>query len=265
MAQILDGKALSGQILENLKTDIAHTVAEGAPPPGLGILTVGNNPASRTYVRNKLKKAARAGFYTRHISLPQQATQAEVLEAVRTLNTDPAVHGFIVQLPLPQGLDEDQILSAVSPAKDADGFHPENLGRIVAGHPRIFPATPAGVMRLLRAYEIPTEGKHVVIAGRSRIVGKPLSLMMADREGGNAAVTLIHSRVPGPERFTRQADIFVSAVGRPRLWKAGHFRPGVTIIDVGINYDEEGNLCGDVDFPSVEPMAPAPSPPSPAA
>jgi len=250
---ILDGKTLSKQILKEITSEVARYKLQGLPAPGLGIITSGQDPAGQVYVRSKLKKAAAAGFQTFHRHVE---TEEELLNTVTEFNEHSGIDGYIVQLPLPAGFRTDKVIEAVSPAKDADGFHPLNLGKIFYENPPVYPATPAGVIRLLQHYHISAEGKHVVIAGRSQIVGKPLAMMFLQKKAyANATVSVIHGRTSDPVSLIRQADIFISAVGKPKIWKKDHFKPGAVIIDVGINADEDGNLCGDVDFDEVKEVA----------
>jgi methylenetetrahydrofolate dehydrogenase (NADP+)/methenyltetrahydrofolate cyclohydrolase len=247
---ILDGRSLSKIILEEIKTEVEHLLQRNLPRPGLGIITVGNDPAGQVYVRNKLKKAGKTGFHTVHKHI--ENSEKELLESIEEFNTNPGIHGFIVQLPLPGGMDANAVIERINPGKDADGFHPVNLGRIINENPVIFPATPAGIIEFFKHYGIETQGKHVVVAGRSRIVGKPLAMMLASKSAyANATVTLIHSRTKNPEAYIRQADIFISAVGRAKIWNSRHISQNTVVIDVGINTDENGKLCGDVDFEDV--------------
>jgi len=256
---ILDGKTLSRKILDDLAEQTRHLRAQGYPAPGLGIITVGCDPAGRVYVKSKLKKAGAAGFATFHRHIEQR--EEALLRAIDEFNRNPAIHGYIVQLPLPDHIDSRAVIAAIDPGKDADGFHPLNLGNIMQENALIYPATPAGILRILQAYEINPEGKHVVIAGRSQIVGKPLAMMLLQKKpDGNATVTVIHSRTPQPYHHTRRADIFISAIGKPKIWKKEHFKPGVIVIDVGINASPDGNLCGDVDFEDVSQVASAITP-----
>ncbi len=251
MTQLLDGKKLSRLILDEISLEVKQLQDKGFPAPGLGIITVGHDPAGQVYVRNKLKKARKTGFNTYHKHI--EHSEKELIEAINEFNRNTAIHGYIVQLPLPRSIDTDKIIERIAPHKDADGFHPVSLGRIINENPVVFPATPAGIIEILRHYRIQTEGKHIVVAGRSRIVGKPLAMMLASKYPfGNATVTLIHSRTVNPEKYIRQADIFISAVGQTKVWNARHIKEGSVVIDVGINTDENGKLCGDIDFDLVK-------------
>ncbi len=259
--KILNGKEVARYIKEKLQTGAEAFYSQTGRKPGVGIILCGDNPASKVYVRNKLKTAEKLGFAT----FPEifEADSKKLLRAVERFNEHPEIDGYIIQLPLPSelGLNENELLEKIDPAKDADGFHPFNLGKTLNESGDIFPATPAGILEILKYYRIPTEGKHVVIAGRSTIVGKPLALLLARRnDPGNAAVTLIHSRIKNPEEYIRRADIFISSVGIPRLWNRRHISPGTVVIDVGINRDENGKLCGDVDFEDVYPIVAAITP-----
>ncbi len=259
MTQILDGKKLAGILLEKLEQRIENVRKQGYPSPGLGIITAGDDPAGEVYVRNKLKKASELGFFTKHIKA--ESDEKKLMEIINSFNRDSKIHGYIVQLPLPENINEKKIIESISPQKDADGFHPLNLGKIITESALVYPATPFGITELFKHYQIKTEGKHIVIAGRSVIVGKPMAMMNVSKSAfGNAAVTLLHSRVENPEFYTQQADIFISSVGKPKIWKKEHFKPGVIVIDVGINTDEQGKLCGDVDFDDVKRIAKAITP-----
>ncbi len=242
----LDGRQTARHITLQLQKTVSELTALGHRPPGLGIIQVGNDPASSVYVKNKLLTARETGIKTFYL---RPAPQPEALyEAIDRLNADGEVDGFIVQLPLPSGWDVQAVMERIRPDKDADGFHPLNLGRLLAGRPYIVPATPGGILRLLEHYGISPAGKHMVIAGRSNIVGKPLAVWAASNHpGGNATVTLIHSRTPEPEKLIRTADIFVSAIGKPKYWPASVIKEGAVVIDVGINRDRDGQLCGDID------------------
>ena len=232
--------------------------------PCLAAILVGENAASQVYVRNKQKACEKSGIASRLHKLPAETTQAELLALVEQLNRDPAVHGILVQLPLPQQIDEATILVAVNPMKDVDAFHPENVGRIVQGRPRFLPCTPHGIRELLQRKKIPIAGSHVVVLGRSDIVGKPIAIMLLQRgRGGNATVTVCHSRTKNLACLTRQADILIVAIGRAEFVTADMVKPGAMVIDVGINRTETG-LVGDVHFAAV-PESPDRSRPCPAA
>jgi methylenetetrahydrofolate dehydrogenase (NADP+)/methenyltetrahydrofolate cyclohydrolase len=238
---ILDGRALA----RRLNQGIVRPAVEGMDrPPGLAVVLVGENPASQVYVRRKTLVAGRVGFLHRQIDLPMEISQAELLACIATLNRDPAIDGILVQLPLPAHLDTQAVLDAVDPTKDVDGFHPENAGRLAQGRPRFVPCTPLGVMRLLEDAEVPLEGAHAVVIGRSDIVGKPMAHLLLHQ---NATVTLCHSRTRDLAAHVARADVVVAAVGRPRMVQGDWIKEGAAVIDVGINRLEDGALCGDVD------------------
>ena len=248
MAVRIDGKALAAKV----KARAAEGAKDLPRKPGLAVILVGDNQASRVYVTGKEKDCAECGFLSFEYKLPAETTQAELLELIDRLNGDEAVDGILVQLPLPKGLDEDQVLNAIRPDKDVDCFHPFNVGRLVIGDPVFLPCTPAGVMEMLKEYDIPVAGKHCVVLGRSNIVGKPMGALLLQQSG---TVTTCHSRTPELASVTRQADILVSAVGRVGLVTADMVKEGAVVIDVAMNRNAEGKLCGDVDYASVEPKA----------
>ena len=248
MAVRIDGKALAAKV----KARAAEGAKDLPRKPGLAVILVGDNQASRVYVTGKEKDCAECGFQSFEHKLPAETTQTELLELIDRLNRDEAVDGILVQLPLPKGLDEDQVLNAIRPDKDVDCFHPFNVGRLVIGDPVFLPCTPAGVMEMLKEYDIPVAGKHCVVLGRSNIVGKPMGALLLQQSG---TVTTCHSRTPDLASFTRQADILVSAVGRVGLVTADMVKEGAVVIDVAMNRNAEGKLCGDVDYASVEPKA----------
>jgi methylenetetrahydrofolate dehydrogenase (NADP+) / methenyltetrahydrofolate cyclohydrolase len=261
MAQILDGK----QLAQTMQAEIAAKVAEFAHKkglrPGLAAVLVGDNPASQVYVRNKRKACETVGMQSWLHSLPATTTQDELLHRITELNTDPAVNGILVQLPLPKQIDENQIINAVAPLKDVDGFGPESLGLLTAGYPRFLPCTPLGVQQILVRNNIKIEGQHVVIVGRSNIVGKPLAMMLMQKaDGANATVTVCHSKSHDLAGLTRQADIVVVAIGQAHFLKKDMVRPGAVVIDVGINRTADGKLVGDVDFAGVSEVASALTP-----
>jgi methylenetetrahydrofolate dehydrogenase (NADP+)/methenyltetrahydrofolate cyclohydrolase len=227
--------------------------------PGLATVLVGDNPASAVYVRNKHRACANAGFASFRHELPAATTQAELLALIARLNADQAVHGILVQMPLPKHIDEAAVIDAVPPLKDVDGFGTASLGLLAAGRPRFLACTPFGVMKILERSGIPIAGKHAVIVGRSNIVGKPLALMLGQK-GVDATVTVCHSRTPDIGSFTRAADIVVMAIGQAGFLKADMVRPGQTVIDVGTNHRADKTLCGDVDFPGVSPVVAAITP-----
>lgn len=257
---ILDGKALSQQIKEEIAAEVAEWVAAGHRPPHLAAVLVGQDGASRTYVDHKVSSCARVGFASTLIERPEDITQEDLLGIVHGLNEDPDVDGFIVQLPLPAHIDAQAVIEAVDPAKDVDGFHPSNMGNLALGLPGFVPATPAGIMTLLDRYGVETEGRHAVIIGRSGIVGTPMSLLLS-RGGnpGNCTVTLCHSRTRDLAMHCRQADILIAAVGRPGMVTADMVKDGAVVIDVGITRVDAPDtkrgfrLLGDVDFGDVAP------------
>lgn len=254
-AAILDGKALAEEIRAETAQKTAAFIAAGGVTPCLAAVLVGENPASQVYVRNKQKACEKAGIASRLHKLPKETSEAELLDLIADLNADPAVHGILVQLPLPKGIAEAKILQAVSPLKDVDAFHPENVGRIVQGRPRFLPCTPHGIQQLLIRKKIPIAGSHVVVLGRSDIVGKPMALMLMQRgPGGDATVTVCHSRTRDLPCVTRQADILIVAIGQAKFVTAPMVKPGAVVIDVGINRTESG-LVGDVDYPAVAEVA----------
>ena len=254
-AIVLDGKALAAEMQADLAVEVAEFIENNSVFPCLAAVLVGENPASEVYVRNKRQACERAGIDSQLHRLPSETPLEELLALVHKLNKAPEVHGILVQLPLPSGIDESRVLGAVNPLKDVDAFHPENVGRIVQGRPRFLPCTPHGIQQLLIRRSIPTAGRHVVIVGRSDIVGKPLANMLVQRNPeADATVTVCHSRTPNLAEITRLADILVVAIGRPRFVRAEMVKPGAVVIDVGINRTEQG-LAGDVDFDSVREVA----------
>jgi methylenetetrahydrofolate dehydrogenase (NADP+)/methenyltetrahydrofolate cyclohydrolase len=260
-AQILDGKTLSEKIQQQLRQRLDSLQTQVGRPAGLAVLMVGDNPASAAYVRNKERACSKVGIasFSRHF--PADTSQQELAAAIAKLNQDSRVDGILVQLPLPDSLDAISLLLAINPAKDVDGLHPLNLGRLVRGEAGLRSCTPAGVMRLLQEYDIPIAGKQAVVVGRSILVGKPLSLMLLEE---NATVTVAHSRTPDLGEVTRNADILIAAVGKPGLITAEMVKPAAVVIDVGINRvptpDGKGKLVGDVDFAAVAKVAGAITP-----
>ncbi len=259
-ANVLDGKAIAGEIQAELAEQVTTWTEKHQVTPCLAALLVGDDPASQVYVRNKQRACKRVGLESQLHRLPANTTQQQVLDLVNQLNNDPAVHGILVQLPMPASIDASPVLDAIDPAKDVDAFHPENVGRLVQGRPRFLPCTPHGIQQLLHRYQIDVAGKRVVIVGRSDIVGKPLALMLMQRNCAlgpaavNATVTVCHSRTPDLPAITRQADILVAAIGQPQFVRADMVQPGATVIDVGINLTDDG-LVGDVDFEAVKEVA----------
>ncbi len=249
-ARILDGKALSLQMQAELAQEVTAFRAAKGVQPGLATVLIGDDPASAVYVRNKHRGCEKAGIASFKHDLPASTTQAEALALIGRLNADPAVHGILVQLPLPRHIDEAAVTDAVSPLKDVDGFGPTSLGLLTAGRPRFLACTPHGVVKILERSGIPVAGRHAVIVGRSNIVGKPLALMLGQK-GVDATVTVCHSRTPDIASFTRNADIVIMAIGKADFLTADMVRPGQTVIDVGINARPDRTLTGDVDFPRV--------------
>lgn len=261
-ARMLDGKALAQQLQAELRGEVAAFIQRTGITPGLDVVLVGENPASEVYVRNKHTATEKAGMRGALHKLPASTSKEELLAVVERLNRDPAVHGILVQLPLPPQIPSDAILAAIDPSKDVDAFHAENVGLLVQGRPRFLPCTPHGVVQILQRCGIPTAGKHAVIVGRSDIVGKPLANMLVQK-GLDCTVTVCHSRTADLSSITRQADILVAAIGVPRFVKADMVKPGAVVIDVGINRVEEAGkskLCGDVDFDAVKEVASAITP-----
>lgn len=259
---LLDGKKISNEIKAEIKEEVAAMKARGEKVPHLAAVLVGNDGASLTYVGSKVRSCKRIGFESTLIHLPEETTEKELLDQVERLNADPDIDGYIVQLPLPKHIDEQKVLMAVDPDKDADGFHPTNFGKMALDMPSFIPATPYGIMELLRRYEVPLEGQHVVVIGRSHIVGRPISILMSQKEKpGNATVTLTHSRTRDLASITRQADVIVSALGVPGFLKADMVKDGVVIIDVGITRVPDASrekgyyITGDVDFDPVSQKA----------
>lgn len=251
-AQLLDGKALAQQIRERIAKDTAELVAKTGVRPGLAAILVGDDPASKLYVRNKQKACDAAGIYVDENRLPASTTQAELLALIEKVNADPKVHGILVQLPLPKHIDSRVILEAVSPLKDADGFHPHNIGRLVEGMPLFTPCTPKGIIKMIESTGIPIEGARAVVVGRSNIVGKPAALLLLHR---NATVTVCHSKTRDLPGVCREADILVVAIGKAKFVTADMVKPGAVVIDVGVNRLDDGTFVGDVDFEPVRQKA----------
>ena len=256
MAIRIDGKVISTQIKDELKEKVAALKAEGTEVT-LAVIQVGNDPASSVYVGNKKKACEYIGVRSLAYELPEETTQQELLDIIADLNKREDVNGILVQLPLPKHFNEEEILLALSPLKDVDGFHPENVGNLSIGRKGFVSCTPAGVIELLKRTGIEMEGKECVVLGRSNIVGKPMSMLML-RE--NATVTVCHSRTKNLKEITKRADILIVAIGKPRFVTAEYVKEGATVIDVGIHRDENNKLCGDVDFVQVEPIAGAITP-----
>ena len=252
MAQIIDGKALAAKLQGHLAEKTERLKEETGLVPGLVVILVGDNPASQVYVRNKERSALAAGFRSEVVRVPDTITQEELLDLIAKYNQDPAWHGILVQLPLPKHIDEEAVLLAIDPEKDVDGFHPLNMGRLWSGHPVMIPSTPAGIMEMFHEYGIDLEGKNVVVIGRSNIVGKPMVQLLLAK---NATVTLTHSRTHNLAKVAAKADILVVAIGHAKFVTADFVKPGAVVIDVGMNRDENGKLCGDVDYEAVAPLA----------
>ncbi len=263
--QILDGKATAAAIREEIATEVKSWIAAGKPAPMLAAVLVGDDPASQVYVRNKEKACQNAGIDSQVIRKPASTTTAELLDLLAELNADRRVNGILVQLPLPKAIDAQRVLDAVLPAKDVDAFAPENVGLLVQGRPRFLPCTPHGVMQILARYGHTVAGKHVVVIGRSDIVGKPMSMMLVQKDIGfgpafaNATVTICHSQSENLASITRTADILIAAVGRANLVTSDMVKPGAVVIDVGINRVGDA-LVGDVDFQAVSQVASAITP-----
>lgn len=251
MAQRMDGKAVSAQVKEAVFQEVEALKAQGIRP-GLAVVIVGDDPASRIYVNNKKKACEATGIYSEEYALPAGTTQAELLDLIRTLNEKPEISGILVQSPLPEGLDEAAVVETIDPKKDVDAFHAYNVGKIMIGDYTFLPCTPAGVIELIRSAGIEIAGKTCVVVGRSNIVGKPMAMLLLHNNG---TVTICHSRTKNLPEVCRTADILVSAVGKAHFITADMVRPGAVVIDVGMNRDEHGKLCGDVDFEAVEPIA----------
>ena len=252
MTQVIDGKALAAKMQGKLAEKTAKLKAETGLVPGLVVILVGENPASQVYVRNKERSALAAGFRSEVVRVPDTISQEELLGLIAKYNADPAWHGILVQLPLPKHIDEEAVLLAIDPEKDVDGFHPLNMGRLWSGHPVMVPSTPAGIMEMFREYGIELEGKRAVVIGRSNIVGKPMAQLLLAK---NATVTLTHSRTHNLAAIAKTADILVVAIGRAKFVTPDYVKEGAVVIDVGMDRDENGKLCGDVDYEAVAPIA----------
>ena len=253
---IIDGKKISTEIKDELKEQVAKLKADGVEVT-LAVVKVGEDPASAVYVRNKEKACEYIGINSKKIEMPEETTEEELLKLVDNLNTDPAINGILVQLPLPKHIDENKILLAIDPMKDVDGFHPVNVGKMVIGEESFLPCTPAGIIEMIKRSGLDIEGKECVIIGRSNIVGKPMAILML-RE--NATVTVTHSRTKDLPEVCKRADIIVAALGKAKFVTKDFVKEGAIIIDVGMDRDEDGKLCGDVDFDEVEPIASAITP-----
>jgi methylenetetrahydrofolate dehydrogenase (NADP+)/methenyltetrahydrofolate cyclohydrolase len=251
MAQLIDGNALSTRLRAEVAQRALALKARGITP-GLAVVLVGDNPASQVYVRNKVKACEAGGLHSVLEKYEAQLSQSQLLQRIAALNADPAIHGILVQLPLPPHIDAQTVIEAISPAKDVDGFHVASAGALMTGLPGFWPCTPYGCMKMLESIGYELKGKHAVVIGRSNIVGKPMALMLLQQD---ATVTICHSRTPDLKAHTLQADVIVAAVGRRDVLRADMVKPGAVVIDVGMNRNDEGKLCGDVDFAGVSQVA----------
>jgi len=254
---ILHGKPVAEKVLGDVRAGVERFRAASGVTPTLAVVLIGDDPASQVYVRNKKRAADSVGIATQDFIHPAGLGQSELLDLVRRLNADRSIHGVLIQLPLPKGLNEDEVIATLAPAKDADGLHPENLGRLLAGAPATVPCTPAGCIEILDHYGAKLEGAEAVVIGRSRLVGKPLAQLLLAR---HATVTMCHTRTRDLAGHARRADILCVAAGRPRMVTGDMVKPGAWVIDVGVNRLDTGKLAGDVDFDSVEPVAAAITP-----
>ena len=255
--QILEGKPVAAKVLAEVKAGVAALAARTGVQPTLAVILVGEDPASQIYVRLKKRAADDMGISARDYLFPQGCSQAELLETIAKINADPAIHGILLQLPLPKGMDEDQAVAAIAPAKDADGLHPVSLGNLLGGKPSAVPCTPAGCIEILDYYGIPIEGADAVVVGRSRLVGKPLAQLLLAR---NATVTMCHTRTRDLAGHCRRADILCVAAGKPRMITGDMVKEGAVVVDVGVNRLDTGKLAGDVDFDSASTRARAITP-----
>lgn len=249
---IIDGKQLSQSLKDEMKTEVVELAARYGRKPCLDVIIVGNNPASRSYVRGKIKATEYCGFDGELIELPEEVSEAELLQTIDTLNHNESVDGILVQLPLPKHINEQKVIDTISPEKDVDGFHPENVARLWLNQPCIYPCTPKGIIVLLERAGVELAGKHAVVIGRSNIVGKPVAKLLLDK---NCTVTIAHSRTRNLPALCREADILVAAVGKAKMVTADFVKQGAAVIDVGINRTEDGHLVGDVDFEAVKDIA----------
>lgn len=252
MAKLISGKAISAALRTQIREETAALRENHGIHPGLAVVLVGNDPASQIYVRNKQKACEEVGFRAFEYRLNENSTQEQLLDLIRVLNKDDKVHGILVQLPLPKHIDEQTVILTITPEKDVDAFHPMNVGRIMIGNYEFLPCTPAGVMELIDSTGVDLNGANCVVVGRSNIVGKPMAMLLLHR---NATVTICHSRTRNLAEVCAGADILVSAVGKPHFIRADMVKDGAVVIDVGMNHDENGKLCGDVEFAEVEPKA----------
>jgi len=251
VANLINGKEISSQMKETLKGNVAELIQKGVTP-GLAVVLVGNNSASRTYVNSKHKACNAIGVYSEVIELPENVTEEELLKVVNQLNHEDKIHGILVQLPLPKHISEVKVIETISPLKDVDGFHPINIGRMMTGQDALLPCTPFGILKMIQTTGISITGKHVVVIGRSNIVGKPVGQLFLNE---NATVTYTHSRSKNITELTKQADILIVAIGVAKFVTAEYVKDGAIVIDVGMNRDENGKLCGDVNFDEVKEVA----------
>lgn len=256
MAQIISGKVISAAVKERIAAEVEVLKAQGTTP-GLAVIIVGSDPASQVYVGSKERTCIELGMYSEKYELPEETTNEELLALIERLNNDDKIHGILCQLPLPKHLDEKKVIDAIIPQKDVDAFHVQNVGKIMIGDYDFLPCTPAGIMEMLKYSNIDPKGKHCVVIGRSNIVGKPMAMLMLHAD---ATVTICHSRTVNLKEICKKADILVASVGRPKFVTADMVKPGAVVIDVGINRDENGKLCGDVDYENVEPLCSAITP-----
>ena len=256
MAKIISGKVISASVKERIAAEVSELKAKGTVP-GLAVIIVGTDPASQVYVGSKERTCIELGMYSEKYELPEETTNEELLALVDRLNNDDKIHGILCQLPLPKHLDEKAVIDSIVPEKDVDAFHVQNVGKIMIGNYDFLPCTPAGIMEMLSYSGINPKGKHCVVIGRSNIVGKPMAMLMLHAD---ATVTICHSKTQNLKEICREADILIASVGRPKFVTADMVKPGAVVIDVGINRDENGKLCGDVDFSAVEPLCSAITP-----
>lgn len=250
-ADIIKGKELAHKLKEEMSKEVLQLKEQGLVPH-LTVILIGDNPASRSYVKGKKKASGETGISSDVIEMPVSTSENELLQKIHQLNNDQSVHGILVQLPLPEQIDEQHVIEAISPAKDVDGFHPINIGRMITGEDTLLPCTPYGILTMLKSYDVTIEGKHAVVIGRSNIVGKPVGQLLLNE---NATVTYCHSKTTNLIDFTSKADILIVAVGRPNAIREEHVKKGAAVIDVGINRLDDGSLTGDVDFDGVSEKA----------
>lgn len=250
-ATIISGKELAKQKREQMKVEVERLEKSGLKP-GLAVILVGNNPASRSYVKGKEKASTEVGIYSRLIEMPGETTEAELLAEIDRLNSDDSIHGILVQLPLPAQINEKLVIERIDPAKDVDGFHPISIGKMMIGEETFLPCTPFGIVEMIKSIGVELEGKHVVVIGRSNIVGKPVGQLLLNE---NATVTYCHSRTKNLAEMTKQADVLVVAIGKANVIGAEHIKPGAVVIDVGVNRLDTGKLCGDVIFDEAKEVA----------